>query len=70
MMSDSNLGDSTQDAITDQPLEDLLSRAAHQQHQAIASRAHEIFLKRGSGDGHALRDWLQAKREIFGHFLI
>lgn len=32
--------------------------------QEIAARAYDIFLARGSGDGHDLDDWLQAEREL------
>jgi hypothetical protein len=32
--------------------------------QAIAFRAHEIFLERGAVPGHELDDWLQAEREL------
>jgi hypothetical protein len=30
----------------------------------IRWRAYEIYEARGSGEGHALDDWLQAEREI------
>ena len=30
----------------------------------IAVRAHELYVKRGCGDGYALDDWVQAEREI------
>lgn len=30
----------------------------------IAARAHELYMKRGCGDGYALADWVQAEREI------
>jgi hypothetical protein len=30
----------------------------------IAARAHELYMKRGCGDGYALDDWVQAEREI------
>jgi DUF2934 family protein len=32
--------------------------------EAIARRAHELFLERGSQHGHDLEDWLQAEREL------
>lgn len=32
--------------------------------EAIAIRAHEIFLERGATPGHDLDDWLQAELEI------
>jgi len=30
----------------------------------IARRAYELFLERGSVDGHSLEDWLDAEREL------
>lgn len=30
----------------------------------IATRAYELYQQRGSQDGYALEDWLQAEREI------
>ena len=30
----------------------------------IATRAYELYRQRGSQDGYALEDWLQAEREI------
>lgn len=30
----------------------------------IARRAYELYLARGSRDGYALEDWLQAEREV------
>jgi hypothetical protein len=30
----------------------------------IAARAHELYVKRGCGDGYALDDWVQAEREV------
>jgi Protein of unknown function (DUF2934) len=33
-------------------------------HNAIASRAHQIFLERGAAPGRELDDWLQAEREL------
>lgn len=30
----------------------------------IAKRAYELYRQRGSQDGYALEDWLQAEREI------
>ena len=32
--------------------------------EAIARRAHELFLARGAEHGHDLDDWLQAEREL------
>ena len=32
--------------------------------QKIRARAHELYLKRGKRDGHALDDWLQAEAEL------
>jgi Protein of unknown function (DUF2934) len=33
-------------------------------HQAIRERAFELFKARGSADGYAMDDWLQAEREL------
>jgi hypothetical protein len=33
-------------------------------HEQIASRAYEIYLARGEGDGDALSDWLTSEREL------
>jgi hypothetical protein len=33
--------------------------------EAIARRAYELFLERGSQHGHDLDDWLRAERELF-----
>jgi len=33
-------------------------------HDEIEQRAYQIFLERGSTDGHAERDWLQAEYEL------
>lgn len=30
----------------------------------IATRAHELYMNRGCGDGYDLDDWVQAEREI------
>lgn len=30
----------------------------------IASRAHELYVERGYGDGYALDDWIRAEREV------
>lgn len=46
-------------------LEQMLWRAAELQHEAIALRAHQVFLERGGSHGHDLQDWLAAKRELF-----
>jgi DUF2934 family protein len=47
-------------------LEQMLWRAAELQRQAIALRAHQVFLERGGTHGHDLQDWLAAKRQLFG----
>jgi hypothetical protein len=31
----------------------------------IATRAHELYVNRGCGDGYAFADWIQAEREVF-----
>jgi len=33
-------------------------------HEAIAKRAYELFLQRGSVPGYGLDDWLQAEAEL------
>jgi len=33
-------------------------------HARISSRAYELYVQRGSRDGHAQEDWLDAEREI------
>jgi DUF2934 family protein len=33
-------------------------------HEAIEQRAYELYQLRGSGDGDAVTDWLQAESEI------
>lgn len=30
----------------------------------IAQRAYNLYERRGSEDGHAIEDWLQAEREV------
>jgi hypothetical protein len=49
----------------DGALEQMFAEAAKLQHQAIAQRAHQVFLERGCAHGHDLQDWLAAKRELF-----
>ena len=48
----------------DETLEQMFRQAANLQHQAIAMRAHQVFVEHGGGDGHDLQDWLAAKREF------
>jgi len=36
------------------------------QQERIAMRAYQLYLSRGGVDGEALRDWLEAEREIGG----
>ena len=54
-------------AWVEHSLEDLLRQASWSQHQAIAHRAHQLFLERGGTHGHDLHDWLEAKRQLFGY---
>ncbi len=35
-------------------------------HARIAKRAYEIYVERGGQPGDALRDWLEAERELLG----
>jgi hypothetical protein len=37
---------------------------ARPDHERIAARAHELYLARGGGDGHADDDWLRAEEEL------
>jgi len=34
--------------------------------EQIRQRAYELYLARGSGDGHDLEDWLLAEEDILG----
>ena len=34
--------------------------------ERIRRRAHELYIERGSEDGAALDDWLQAEQEVIG----
>jgi hypothetical protein len=34
----------------------------------IAARAYELYQKRGGRIGHELDDWLEAEREVLGHY--
>jgi hypothetical protein len=54
-------------AWVEHSLEELLRRAASFQHQAIARRAHQLFLERDGAHGHDLHDWLEAKRQLFDY---
>jgi hypothetical protein len=45
-------------ATTSQPLSESVPT------ESIASRAYDIFLQRGSGDGGDVDDWLRAEREL------
>jgi hypothetical protein len=49
---------------SDAALEQMLARAATLQHQAIALRAHQVFLERGGAHGHDLQDWLAARQQL------
>lgn len=33
-------------------------------HAVISNRAYELYVQRGSRDGHAQEDWLDAEREV------
>ena len=33
-------------------------------HEAIATRAYELFLRRGAGHGQDFEDWLAAEQEL------
>lgn len=32
--------------------------------EQIEKRAHEIYMKRGGGDGHDIDDWLMAEQQL------
>ena len=32
--------------------------------EQIEKRAHEIYMKRGGGDGHDIDDWLTAEQQL------
>lgn len=34
--------------------------------ERIRNRAYDLYLQRGSANGHALDDWLEAKAEVLG----
>ena len=34
--------------------------------ERIRNRAYDLYLQRGSANGHALDDWLEAKAEVRG----
>jgi hypothetical protein len=40
------------------------SAAAIPTHEAVARRAYELYLQRGSEHGHDWQDWFQAEREL------
>jgi hypothetical protein len=42
------------------------SRRPEPTNEDIAARAYELYEERGSEDGHALRDWLDAEAELKG----
>ena len=46
------------------PEKDTLSLSDLQ--ERIRNRAYDLYQKRGSNDGQALDDWLQAKAEVLG----
>jgi len=50
---------------TDQPSHHLHAAAQHKPTlKQIEERAHQIWQRRGGGDGNAAVDWLQAEREL------
>jgi len=55
---------STESTITNQPDE-------HSQdfHARISKRAYALYVEHGREDGHALEDWLEAKRQILNQGL-
>lgn len=38
--------------------------ASDDRHTRIASRAYELYIQRGRGDGHDLDDWLEAEQDV------
>ncbi len=51
---------------TRQGVESDLRDGGTMSHDAIARRAYDLYLARGSADGNALGDWLQAEAEMRG----
>lgn len=47
-----------------EPVHSQLASPSDEVSARIANRAYEIYLERGSRSGDALRDWLEAEREI------
>jgi hypothetical protein len=41
-----------------------IATAAVPTHEAIATRAYELFLQRGAGHGRDFDDWVAAEREL------
>ena len=40
----------------------------HPKDEEIGLRAYQIYVERGSADGHDVDDWLQAERELSGKY--
>ena len=51
------------EAASGQDLPSALTAAAPSQ-DAIARRAHELYIRRGATDGHDIDDWLEAERQL------
>ena len=52
------------DAVVPQSVGD--TTAANIDRDRVATRAYELYLRRGGGDGRDLDDWLEAERELNG----
>jgi hypothetical protein len=54
-----------QDGSSGTPTSALRKKPAFEDlHARISHRAYELYLQRGSREGHAQEDWLDAEREI------
>jgi len=54
-----------QDGSSETPRSELRKKPAFEDlHARINHRAYELYLQRGSREGHAHEDWLDAEREI------
>jgi hypothetical protein len=45
-----------------------LNLEVHPTGEEIELRAFQIYVERGSADGHDVEDWLQAERELSGRY--
>ncbi len=45
---------------------DAAGAASGLNHDEVARRAYELYLRRGSRNGHDVEDWLEAERQLRG----